>query len=1438
MNSENIQPMIAIIGMSGRFPKAPDLDAFWNNLKHGIEGITFFSDAELLARGVPAARIKAPNFVKAAPVLTGIDQFDASFFGYVPSDARLLDPQQRLFLETTWHALEHASVDPSTYPGAIGVFGGASLSTYLLFNVLNNPGYSDHENGFEAMVNNDKDFLCTRVAYHFDLRGPSLAVQTGCSTSLVAMHLACEALISFQCDVALAGAVSVNVPQRTGYLYEKDGIASPDGHCRALDAKGQGTVFGSGVGVVVLKRLEDALEDSDTIHAVILSSAINNDGAHKIGFTAPSVDGQAEVILRARTLANIPASSISYVEAHGTATSLGDPIEIAALSQAFRVDTDAKQFCAVGSVKSNIGHLDAAAGMAGLIKTVMALEHEEIPPTLHFTAPNPAINFAQSPFYVNDVCRPWPRTDQPRRAGVSSFGIGGTNAHTILQEAPLLPATTAPQRPHALLLLSARTERALEATTERLHRHLIDHPEVDLSDVAFTLQRGRKRFEWRRALACRDRSEARTLLESKPADRLFTTRSEHRDRPVAFVFPGDVSAGLKMPRELYDAEPVFRTAMDACAELLAPQLGHDVRQVEHGLTLPALISLQYALAQQLLSWGLKPAAMIGRGLGEIAAACVAGGISLEDALRMVVKYARLSAAGAAATEITRELVAWLQTVALRAPTVPVVSSVTGTFIMGEQATDPRYWGERLLAAVQSQAGAPKLVAQGHVLVEIGPRSTPGNGSEVVPTMAGASEVLSADRFLLEMLGKLWALGVTPDWQAFHGDERRRRIPLPGYPFERQSYWIEPHVAATQQPSAPRRQANMADWFHAPMWQPTAAPAFRSDKFAAGACWLVFANADDLSQQVIDTLERNHQRVIRVDASDHFSAAPQRYELQAGSARDHEQLVRDLRQAGQRLDHVLHLWSLRDTADFATAQRHGFNALIHLARAWDRTWTEPVSWWVVGRRLHRISAEDSIDPNQATQIGPCRVIPQEYPHISCYSVDVGAPAANTAQLLLADVLAAPEDRVLAYRGAQRWRQTFQPAAMIEPAPTDRLLRAEGVYVITGGLGAVGLHWAAHLARSYQAKLVLLARSAFPERHTWTQHLATETPLSRTIRQVQELEAAGAEVLISTADVGSEAQLRAAVGHARKRFGRINGIIHAAGVAGSKAIKALADFEPTEREAQFVAKVHGTYNLGRIAPDLDLDFVLLVSSTAAIFGGVGLTTYAAANAFLDAFVTSGQARGTRWFSVNFDHLRTGGNTGASGIKTVDEYALEPGESVEVFQRVVTRSSSPHVIVSATDLTARWQRWIVHAGKQDAAQHTARPSSATLHPRPELETAYLAPGTPHEQRIAEIWQQILGIEQIGVNDNFFTLGGDSLLAVRVTSKLRKELDVDIPVSRLYEGLTVRALAAIVGELIQPPTAESPASAEGGDRQQRHAERHDRLQQLRARRRISSAE
>ena len=1515
---------IAIVGLAGRFPQAPDLETFWHNLKHGIEGVTVFSDDELRARGVPERLISAPNFVKAAPVLPDVDQFDAAFFGYTPAEARLIDPQQRIFLETAWHALEHAGIDPSTYPGAIGVFGGASMSTYLLFNVLNHPSYVDQENDFEVVISNDKDFVCTRVAYNFDLRGPSFDVQTGCSTSLVATHLASEALLSAQCDVALAGAVSVNVPQRTGYLYEEGGISSPDGHCRPFDAEGQGTVFGSGVGIVVLKRLDDALRDGDTIHALILSSAINNDGAQKVGFTAPSVNGQAEVIARAIALADVSAETISYVEAHGTATSLGDPIEVAALTKAFQADTDATQFCALGSVKSNIGHLDVAAGVAGLIKTVLALRHQQLPPSLHYTTPNPQIDFANSPFYVNAELRPWPRNGEPRRAGVSSFGIGGTNAHLVVQEAPVLPPTTPPAREQRLIVLSAATETGLDAVTQQLHDYLGAQPEVDLSDAAYTLQVGRKRLAWRRALVCGDREEARALLAAPSADNVFTAHQELVDRPAVFMFPGGGAQYVGMGRELYDAEPVFRAAVDQCAAILQRHLGYDLRDQlypaevdeqaserikDTSLGLPALFTVEYAIAQQLIAWGVRPTAMIGHSLGEYAAACLAGVLSLEDALAMVVVRGQLfeqmprggmlsvlagadeirpllpatlsfaavnspiqcvvsgsveeierfaavlaerdidsqpikinvAAHSQLVEQIASQFVASMQRITLNPPQIPFISNVSGTWITEAEATDPHYWGRHLRQTVQFQAGAAELLAEpSYVFVEIGPGSTlstlikaqaeRARAAEIVTTVRHPREQIAADEFLLGAVGKLWAVGVSLDWAAFYGDERRRRIPLPGYPFERQSYWIEPHARRVEPPAPEGKLPTPDDWFNTPLWQQT--PPRRLALNETGVRrWLVFRNDDELSEQLVALLEAAGQIVATVAPGDTFGADGARYTIQPGAAADYEALLHHLHELGAQPDHVLQLWSLREAPEFVMAQRFGYNALIHLARAWQSAeWTQPVSWWVVGRQLYRVESSDVVNPNYAINSGPCRVIPQEYPAISaCYSVDVGWPVAQTAKLLLADVLAAPEERVIAYRGAQRWRQSFAPLALRDDDPVEQPLRHEGVYLITGGLGIVGLQWAGYLARAYQARLALVARSSFPERQTWPQHLAGDTPFSAKIRQIQQIEAAGAEVLILQADVGSETQLRAAITATRQRFGALHGVIHAAGVAGGKAIKVLADFEPTEREAQFVPKVYGAYNLSRIAPELELDFVLLVSSTVAIFGGVGLTTYSAANAFLDAFVASPHARGARWLSLNLDHL---GVSPAARLGTyVDQYTLEPHESEIVLERVLTRAPVAHVTVSAADLPSRWDLWIVQAGRKDEAQTTAA-SAIEQHPRPKLDTAFVAPSTPHEKVIAEIWQEILGIDQIGIDDNFFLLGGDSLFAVRATSKLRKALQVDVPVVSLYEGLTVRSLAAIVADLEREQRGEV-APADTAERQERHSARQDRLEQLRSRRR-----
>ncbi|MCA9970365.1 MAG: type I polyketide synthase, partial [Anaerolineales bacterium] len=571
---------IAIVGMAGRFPQAKDLAAFWQNLCAGVEATTTFTDDELEAAGVPAAQFSQPTYVRSKAILEEPAMFDAAFFGLSPREAEVIDPQHRIFLESAWEALEDAGYDPEAFDGAIGVYAGSSMNTYLLDNLASNPDILAIIGEYQAMLGNDKDFLPTRVSYKLNLTGPSVNVQTACSTSLVAVAMACQSLLSFQCDMALAGGVSVMFPQHKGYVYREGGILSPDGHCRTFDQDAQGMYPGQGVGIVVLRRLEDALADGDHIYAVIRGSAINNDGALKVGYTAPSVDGQAEVIGMAQALAEVEPESIGYVEAHGTATPLGDPIEIAGLSKAFRAETDATGFCAIGSVKTNIGHLDAAAGVAGLIKTALALKHRQIPPSLNYTAPNPKIDFESSPFYVNTALAEWPTGETPRRAGVSSFGIGGTNAHVVLEEAPVVEGEAGGERPFHLLPLSARSETALQAATERLAAHLAAHPEQPLADVAYTLQVGRRAFAQRRIVAARDHADAVTALRGLTAGRVFDGRSEATEAPpVVFMFSGQGSQYVGMGRGLYEHEPVFRAEVDRCAEFLKPHLGLDLREV-------------------------------------------------------------------------------------------------------------------------------------------------------------------------------------------------------------------------------------------------------------------------------------------------------------------------------------------------------------------------------------------------------------------------------------------------------------------------------------------------------------------------------------------------------------------------------------------------------------------------------------------------------------------------------------------------------------------------------------------------------------------------------------------------------------------------------------------------------------------------------------------
>jgi phthiocerol/phenolphthiocerol synthesis type-I polyketide synthase E len=647
---------IAIIGMRGRFPGANDLDTYWNNLANGVESIADLTPEEIRAAGVPDTVSRLPGFVNRSPLLDHVDEFDAEFFGFSARDAALTDPQHRLFLETCWEALEDAGYDPGSYPGAIGLFGGCEMSTYL-YQLHQNRDALQYLDGMQLMVTNDKDHLCTQASYRLDLRGPSIAVQTTCSTSLVAVSLACESLHVGRSDMALAGGVTVRVPQRGGYFYTAGSILSPDGHCRPFDADAQGTIVGSGVGLVVLKRLADAIADRDTIRAVILGTGLNNDGHDKVGYTAPSFRGQAAAIRDAHAMANLTPDAIGYVEAHGTGTILGDPIEVAALIDAFTAGTDRRGFCGIGSAKSNFGHLSCAAGIAGLIKTVLVLEHGAIPPTVHYQSPNPAIDFASSPFYVTTRLHPWPRNGAPRRAGVSSFGVGGTNAHVVVEEAPAVTSST-DRRSHQLLVLSARSETALDEATRRLHTHLEQHPGLDLADVAFTQHVGRRAFRHRRVLVTASDDRAGTLAALREPARLEGALSA-AERSVIFMFPGQGSQYPGMAAGLYRTEPVVRRAIDTCAKLLTPDLGADIRKLlfpaprrlvqaaeelsDTRWAQPALFTVGYAVAELWRSWGVQPAAMIGHSVGEYVAAALAGVMSLEDALRVIARRGQLIA---------------------------------------------------------------------------------------------------------------------------------------------------------------------------------------------------------------------------------------------------------------------------------------------------------------------------------------------------------------------------------------------------------------------------------------------------------------------------------------------------------------------------------------------------------------------------------------------------------------------------------------------------------------------------------------------------------------------------------------------------------------------------------------------------------------------------
>jgi amino acid adenylation domain-containing protein/non-ribosomal peptide synthase protein (TIGR01720 family) len=1515
---------VAIVGMAGRFPGAHDVEAFWTNLRNGVESISFFTDEELVAAGVPKAWLEDPNYVKARGSLEGADLFDAALFGYTPREAQLIDPQQRVFLECAWEALERAGYDPERFAGLIGVYAGATGNTYVA-NLRSNRALLASVGTLQTITGSGGDFLPTRASYKLNLRGPSVNVQTACSTSLVAIHQACQALNGFECDVALAGGASITVPLKAGHYYQEEGIVSPDGHCRAFDARAQGTVGGSGVGVVALKRLADAIADGDVIHAVIRGTAINNDGSLKVGYTAPSVEGQAEVIALAQAVAGVEPEDITYIEAHGTGTALGDPIEIAALNRAFGGGGSRKRrSCAIGSLKSNVGHLDAAAGVAGVVKTAMALKHRELPPSLHFERPNPQIDFESSPFFVNDRLRPWDvPAGAPRRAGVSSFGIGGTNAHVVLEEAPA-PGPSDRGRASQLFVLSAKTSTALDAMTANLREFFIQHPDTNLADAAYTLQVGRKVLAHRRMLVCGSVEEATAILSSGDERQMAHAVRDEGRPSLVFMFSGQGAQYAGMARALYESEAVFRQEVDRCCDLLAKHLDLDLRELlypsearaaeakrlldQTRFTQPALFVTEYALAQLWASWGIVPAAMIGHSIGEYVAACCAGVFSLEEALPLVAARGRLvgalpegsmlavdlseqdvrpmldesvaiaavnsslqcvvsgphdaiatleralAARGANPRALAtshafhspmmapalRDFESELRKVRLRAPAVPFVSNVTGTWIREDQATDPAYWVTHLRETVRFSEGLDTLLEDpDRVLLEVGPGQTLASLAKRHPRRSASHVVLSTlghqaagksdGEAITGTLGQLWLAGSTPDWAGVHGGERRRRVELPTYPFERQRYWVDMQSGATAvEATSAMAGRPVDDWFTVPSWKRS--PLTRQAVLDVTSPWLIFEDDCGIGEELARQLASRGARAILVSAAGRFDEiSADRYAIDPREPADYERLIGALLTHGGAPGRIVHLWSVtRDSSgDLSASARErahdlGCFSVTRLVQALNSNEvTDRVDLTVVSNDIQDVTGQERLRPEKSTVLGPCLVIPREHPHVSCRAIDVAldaVPPADAVQRIAAAVLAeaaaAPSDNIVALRGGHRWVQMLEPVALSRAESASARLRDRGVYLITGGLGGVGLELAAYLAKSCRARLLLVGRSGVPSQDRWSEWMASHPdtdPVSRKIRRLQAIQQAGAELQVAAVDVADEAGMRQAVARAVAAFGAFNGVIHAAGVPGGAILQRLT---PELASPVFAPKIDGTIVLDTIFKETALDFFVLCSSLVSYLPLAGRAEYTAANVFVDCFARKAARERAGVTAINWATWREVGMAADAVAERggAGERALHAGmlsrDGVDAFARILD-AGLPQVVVSPQPLapvaTTDSPRTGVASEAEPAPVASAAPSA---YPRPALKTAYEAPRTPTEETLAAIWRQLLGIDQIGVHDDFFELGGDSVVSVQIIAQAR-QAGFKLTPRQVFECKTIAELADVVQ--VATPAAAKPDDSVG---------------------------
>jgi len=1333
---------IAVIGMSCRVPGADNIERFWQNLCQGVESINLLSDAALNQAGVDSKLINDPNYVPASADIQDIEFFDAEFFGYSRREAEIMDPQQRLFLQAAWQALEHAGYHSANYDGAIGVYASAGMNQYYAQNIYPNMDLSDPTNSYLAMLGNDKDFLSTRISYKLNLKGPSVTVQTACSSSLVAVHQAIQSILNGESDMALAGGVSLPLPLNTGYLYREGMIASPDGHCRPFDKDAQGTVFGSGLGIVVLKSLTTAIRDGDHIHATIKGSAINNDGADKIAYTAPSIQGQANAISEALAIAAIDPVQITLLEAHGTATAAGDPIEIAALTEAF--SNEKVGYCAIASVKSNIGHLDAAAGVVGLIKNVLCLEHKQIPPSLNFKQANPEINFANSPFYVNTQLQTWQHKSTPRCAGVSSFGIGGTNAHVVLQEAPAKKHSESSQAWH-LIMLSARTPKALETSLANLAKYLQQQPAQSLPDIAFTLQQGRQVFDYKYFFVVNSKEQLKGQIQDLISEQRKETpeqkdisSGQSKAKNLAFVFPPQCPIALKSLQELIEHEPNLE-------ENFPPHKNE---------------SGQY------------------------------------HAIELLQKIAEKAA-----------------------------------FLFDQITSKAKIIGARGSSDTDRPSNPVHKVEQ---------------NSTALGFLGDSQENMRAQEFLLQTLGRLWFAGITIDISALYATEARNRLALPTYPFDEKYYWIakSPEKKAVnqaiQEPIQKTATCNpnaLDKHFYQLFWQTKALQKNQSAQPKNPGHWLIFADQAGLGLELSTVLQAQGEQVQLIMSQAEMAESEKITAIDPLDGNSYLNLLSQYQDNNQLLRGVVHLWSLESPPNQdLTASKIEDSMQLQCSSAMLLTQAlqqlqfshAPLLWFVTRDAIAAGSDKPQLSGlAQSALWGFARVVSLEHPEFWGGIIDLSANENKkpAAKKLVQEFFSPQDEDQVIFRNDERLVPRIKPQQIpqLNQQSDNLAINPDGYYVISGGLGFLGLKSAQWLAKQGAKHLVLVGRKAFPEPARWSS-LVNDEKYQKTIIALQDIEHLGCKITLVQADIGQQKQFNQAMQEAMQRAMQnkqdmqatiskeqpLRGIIHAAGIIANQPIQEMYASDLIDIAK---SKTLGAWILHEWSLNSSPDFFLAYSSASSIWGAQGQAHYAAANQFLDSLMLYRQTLGLPASGINwgpFDGTGMGSPEttqwlGKNGIKTLKSEQL--GEYLEV----VLAHNLAQVLVAdmnweqfALTYSAKKNRPILNSLLEDETLAPGKTSQSNKLDLNNLRFKLEQQSAAQQQRllieeIQKIVKQVIGqTENLPLEQGFTDMGLDSLMAVELRSRLQNSLQLSLPVTIAFNKPTIAMLAEYIGTLL----------------------------------------